>query len=223
MSQLLHIEDWAGWSAAARSQPADPAHNLDARIGTPILPAMLRRRLDQAGRATCEILGLLAAPTHCPLIYASRHGDVSGSLGMLSAIARAEDLSPARLYMSVHNAVMGVYSIARNHQGPIQALSASGDEFEALLWEAQGYLAAGHDSVVIVFSEGEMPPEYQEYAEHPADACVVGLRLTAERGQALRPIVGGRSARPTPLDVIAWLDSPDAVLAARQGWQLEHI
>lgn len=222
MSQSLHIEDWAGWSAAARSQPVDPAHNLDARIETPLLPAMLRRRLDKAGRATCEILALLDKRADCPLVYASRHGDVTGSLGMLSDIARAENLSPARFSMSVHNAVMGVYSIARKHHGPIQALGACGDEFEALLREAQGYLAAGHDAVVVIFSEGEMPPEYASHIEHPGAACVVGVRLTADRGLRLASSKSQPPSCPTPLDVIAWLESPRAVLAARQCWHLER-
>lgn len=222
MSQSLHIEDWAGWSAAAHNQPTDPAHNLDARIGTPLLPAMLRRRLDKAGRATCEILALLDSRGDCPLVYASRHGDVTASLDMLSGLAREENLSPARFSMSVHNAVMGVYSIARKHRGPIQALGACGDEFQALLWEAQGYLAAGYENVIVVFSEGDMPPEYAEHAEHPEAACVVGLRLTADRGRRLESSPGTIAGRPTPHAIMAWLESPDAVLHARQCWYLER-
>jgi hypothetical protein len=222
MRQSLHIEDWAGWSASPLNQPADPAHNLDARIQTPLLPAMLRRRLDQAGQAACEILALLDTRGDFPLVYASRHGDVTGSLDMLSALAREETISPARFSMSVHNAVIGVYSIARKHRSPIQALGACGDEFEALMWEAQGYLSAGHDTVVVVFSEGDMPPEYAKHTEHPDSACVVGLRLTAGRGRRLDSAPREVAARPTPLDIMAWLESPEAVLAARQSWHLEH-
>ncbi len=221
MSQSLHVEDWAGWSAN-QILPADSAHNLDARMGTPLLPAMLRRRLDKAGRAVCEILALLDDTGECPIIYASRHGDVAGSLDMLSSLAGGEDLSPARFSMSVHNAVMGVYSIARKHHSPIQALGASGDEFEALMCEALGYLAAGHKTVIVVFSESEMPSEYAEHTEHCELPSVVGMRLTSNQGKKLICAQCARPEHPTPLDIMAWLETPDAWLAARQSWRLEN-
>jgi hypothetical protein len=223
MSQSLHLEDWAGWSAASLSPTIDPTHALDALLGKPVLPSMLRRRLDQAGKATCEILGLLDVDGDCPLVYASRHGDVASSLELLTALTQEEGLSPARFSMSVHNAVMGVYSIARKHRSPIQALGACGDEFEALMCEAQGYLAAGYSSVVAVFSEGAMPSEYAPYTESPDSPCVVGLRLTATRGESLRAEPGERPGRPTPLDVIAWLGNRGSVLNARQRWHLESV
>ncbi|PCD00883.1 beta-ketoacyl synthase chain length factor [Halopseudomonas pelagia] len=221
MSQSLYIEDWAGWSAN-QILPADSAHNLDARIGTPLLPAMLRRRLDNAGRAVCEILALLDHTGDYPIIYASRHGDVTSSLDMLTSLARGDELSPARFSMSVHNAVMGVYSIARKHHSPIQALGAAGDEFEALMCEALGYLATGHKAVIVVLSEGEMPAEYADYAEHCEQPSVVAMRLTSHLGRKLVSAPCARPGHPTPLDIMAWLEAPDTWLAARQSWRLEN-
>lgn len=222
MSQHLYLADWIGWSACGKTAPKNPTHNLSERLVDPILPAMLRRRLDQAGRAVCEILSLLDLSSSCPIIYASRHGDVTSSLDMLTAMAGGELPSPTKFSMSVHNAVTGVYSIARKHHGPIQALAASGHEFEAMMFEAQGYLATGHDSVVVILSEGDMPPEYVGHTEHCKHPSVVGLRLTNNSGMRLHSSQCEQPAHPTPSDLITWLDAPGAILKSAHSWHLER-
>lgn len=223
MSHPLYIADWIGWSACGQTAPANPVHNLSDRLTDPALPALLRRRLDLAGRAACEILSLLVPCDSCPIIYASRHGDLHSSLDMLKALTQGEKPSPSKFSMSVHNAVTGVYSIARKHHGPIQALAASGHEFDAMMLEAQGYLATGHEAVVVIFSEGEMPLEYAEHTAHCAQPSVVGLKLTNEPGIRLYSSQGSHSEHPTPADLIAWLDTPtSAALVSAQYWHLER-
>ncbi|EWG98961.1 hypothetical protein Q427_27645 [Halomonas sp. BC04] len=182
---------------------------------------MLRRRLDAAGRATCEILATLDPGSDFPLVHASRHGDTTHTLSMLEALELGDPLSPTRFSMSVHNAVLGVHSIARQHHRPIQALGACGDEFDALLHEALGYLVEGHQAVVAVFSEGPLPSAYDGCTEHPGTACAVGMRLTLTPGRRLMASDSVHTAHPTPLEVISWLNGDVSYLDGRQRWQLE--
>lgn len=181
---------------------------------------MLRRRLDDTGRATCEILSELDPEADLPLVHASRHGDTTHTLAMLEALGSGEPISPTRFSMSVHNAVLGVHSIACTHHRPLQALGACGDEFDALLHEALGYLMEGHRAVVAVFSEGPLPSAYRGQTEHPGTACAIGMRLTLDRGRRLTASDQPGSARPSPLDVMAWLSGDSHFLAGRQRWQL---
>ncbi|WP_277987317.1 beta-ketoacyl synthase chain length factor [Billgrantia tianxiuensis] len=220
MSFFLHLEDWRGWHPKETVAICDPSHRISAQPGKN-LPAMLRRRLDDAGRATCEILSALAPEAGLPLIHASRHGDTTHTLGMLEALESGEPISPTRFSMSVHNAVLGVHSISCAHHRPLQALGACGDEFDAVLLEAQGYLLEGHRAVVAVFSEGSLPSAYQGHTEHPGTACAVGMRLTLDRGRRLMASDPIRSARPTPIEVMAWLSGNTPFLAGRQRWQME--
>lgn len=221
MKYFVHIEDWLAWTA-------DPAfairsgHALDERMAEPVLPRLLRRRLNATGRAACEAVALLDEGNDQPLIHASRHGDVSSSLEMLQELDSGEPVSPASFSMSVHNAVLGVYSIARQHHGPTLALGASGHEFEALISEAAGYLASGYNSVVAVFSEGDIPLSYQPYTESPACPCVVALKLSHQTGARLHSTPAGTPARPTPLEIIDWLNQDTAPLTSRLQWQREH-
>lgn len=221
MKTLLRLEDWRAWSANSMSCAGDSRHDISACPSISKLPAMLRRRLDSAGRATCEILSTLDPEASCPLIHASRHGDATHTLEMLEALARGEPISPARFSMSVHNAVLGVHSIATQHHRPLQALGACGHEFDALLYEAQGYLMEGHAAVIVAFSEGALPSAYHGYTESPASPCAVGLRLTQGPGKTLVASDTPQPARPTPLDVIAWLSADLPHLDGHRRWQLE--
>ncbi|VVZ94143.1 beta-ketoacyl synthase chain length factor [Halomonas lysinitropha] len=215
----LHLEDWRGWIADEEVHNPAPSHRISAQLGS-TLPAMLRRRLDDAGRATCDILEALDPNADFPLVHASRHGDTTHTLEMLEALARGEPISPTRFSMSVHNAVLGVHSISRKHHRPMQALGACGDEFDAILHEAKGYLVEGHRAVVAVLSEAPLPSAYQGHTEHPGIACAVGIRLTLDRGRRLMASDPVGAAHPTPLEVMSWLNGDAPFLDGRHRWQL---
>lgn len=220
MSFSLHLEAWRGWLAGESGYPQAAEHQISTQPGS-TLPAMLRRRLDSAGRATCDILSALDPDASCPLIHASRHGDATHTLRMLEALAQAGPISPTRFSMSVHNAVLGVHSIASRHHRPLQALGACGHEFDALLYEATGYLVEGYPAVVVVFSEGPLPAAYQGRTECPESPCAVGMRLTLDSGRKLLSHNTSQPTRPTPIEVIAWLNADIPHLDGRQRWQLE--
>lgn len=219
MMNLL-LEDWLAWSADEMEFALESRHDLSQRQGPePPLPAMLRRRLDATGRAVCDVLSLLDPEHKYPIVHASRHGDVKSSLAMLQDLAANEPLSPAKFSMSVHNAVLGVHSIARNNTRSMQALAACGHELDAMLLEAAGYLLEGHQAVLAVFSDGALPAAFEQRDAGPANASCVGLRLSLTQGQALRVEDGEGSAEPTPIEVTRWL-AQGGQLQARQRWSL---
>lgn len=222
MKYPVHIEDWVAWTADPGFS-IRPGHALTERLNESILPRMLRRRLNATGRAVCDAASVLDDGAGSPLIHASRHGDVSSSLEMLQGLESGDPVSPSSFSMSVHNAVLGVYSIARQHRGPTQALGACGNEFEALITEAAGYLATGQHAVIAIFSEGEIPLPLQSHTESPPCPCVVALRLSSETGQRLLAEPTVAAARPTPLQVIDWLSQDDTALIARHRWFLERL
>lgn len=216
----LCLSQWCGWQKHGEDRPDTP-QLLPSDGPGKSLPAMLRRRLDDAGRATCDILASLDSGAELPLLHASRHGDATRTLAMLHDLIAGEALSPTRFSLSVHNATLGIHSIARQHQRPLQALSACGNEFDALLSEARGYLAEGYPAVVIAFTEGDIPKEYLGHTEHPGKACAVGMRLSLNEGHKLVAGASGSSLpRPTPIDIIGWLCGAGKTPIGRHGWTL---
>lgn len=222
----IRLQDWRAW------QPGRPLHDdtrlsTEARPGGTSVPAMLRRRLNGLGRAVCDMLAELDPHAQCVLLHASRHGDGERTLEMLYALAEGAPLSPARFGMSVHNAVLGVHSIANGNRRSLQAIAATGGEFSALLSEARGYLADGEAQVVAVFSDMAVPQRFSTHVAEPTDTATVALRLSLHDGRridaaALDTSRSGVVRAPQPSDVIAWLLGEAALTCPirRQAWSL---
>lgn len=221
--QQIRLSDWSGWCPESIDHLQHPCLLTTSKPGQS-LPVMLRRRLDDSGRALCDLLARLDPDAGCPLIHASRHGDTSHTLAMLKELINHQPPSPTRFSMSVHNSTLGIHSIANHHRRPLQALSASGNELEALIWEAVGYLAEGQPNVVVAFSEGELPEDYVGHTAHPGFPCSVAMRLSLTEGRGLKHSEAEhQQAAPHPFDVIRWLSGNLTTLTGRQHqWHLEQ-
>src|SRR5690606_31159104 len=102
-------DDWAGW-AVAPGPLAD-----DGQPDVSFLPAMQRRRLSRLARMAFAVATpLTEGQPPMPLVYASRHGETPRTFAILSDLARQEALSPTQFSLSVHNAVIGLWSILQN-------------------------------------------------------------------------------------------------------------
>ncbi len=193
------------------------------------VPAMLRRRLNLVGRAVCDMLPALDPQANRVVLHASRHGDGDRTLELLYTLAEHDPISPARFGLSVHNAIVGVYSIASDSRRSQQAIAASGAEWAALTIEARGYLADGENEVLVVFADQPVPARFADYAPE-TESAAVALRLGS------RPAPGARRLHvtadqtvtavqpPQPLDVIDWLMSGHTALACpmtHRRWQLD--
>ncbi|SHF21245.1 Beta-ketoacyl synthase, N-terminal domain [Modicisalibacter ilicicola DSM 19980] len=227
----LTLEDWRAWQPG-RTPLDDRRLSVEERPGATSLPAMLRRRLNGPGRAVCDMLAALDPGADCVLLHASRHGDAARTLEMLYALTEGEPLSPARFGMSVHNAIVGVHSIASGNRRSLQAIAASGAEVSALFSEARGYLAEGEPQLIAVFSDAPVPARFAYHETHSEPASAVALRLgLATTPSAGRPLTSHdadeamlRDARPPhPSDVIAWLlgEAPLICPTRRLMWILD--
>ena len=231
----IYLHDWRAWQPTGQqhgptASDDDPRLSTSERPSGQSLPAMLRRRLNGLGRAVCDMLAELDPEGTALLIHASRHGDGERTLELLYALAEGDALSPARFGMSVHNAILGVHSIASGNRRSLQALAASGDELAALLSEVRGYLADGEARVIAVFSDAPVPARFAEYAPPSRGTAAVALAFTADRGRPVRSVPAtetkaapGSHGAPQPADVIAWLIGAAPLQSPRRGlaWQLD--
>ena len=201
---------WRAWAQAPTPLPA--AGSPEARF----LPAMLRRRCTPLTRTMLTAAFGCAEPDELArlrTVFASRHGSINESIGLLENVARREKLSPATFSHTVHNAQAGLFSIAAGNRAASSSLAAQEDTFTAAWLEALCFLERDPSGPVLVVV-GDVPLA-ETFAPLVAEAAVpyalalqvaapgrgpgVALEL-AERG----PAVPAAPPWPPALEFLRW-------------------
>ena len=167
--------DWLRWAHASQ-WPDDP----EAQPDVAFLPAMQRRRLSRLARMVFAVAHPLTedrAPM--PLVYASRHGETTRNFALLSDLANAQPLSPTQFSLSVHNAIVGLWSISQGDSSEMTAIAAEGDGLEHAMLEAALLLNEGAPAVLLVIAEESPPEAYRPWIEDGHIPYALALRLTA--------------------------------------------
>lgn len=166
--------DWQIWANGHYSPPSDaPAPDVG------FLPAMQRRRLSYLARMAFAVGWPLAEGQEAlPLVFVSRHGETPRTFSILSELAARQPLSPTQFSLSVHNAVIGLWSILRGSTCEMTALAAADDGFEHGVLEAAALLAEGAPGVLLIVTEEVPPQAYQPWISDVPFAYALALLLT---------------------------------------------
>ncbi len=172
------LEDAAAW----RRWCLDPKE-LE-RCGRPdasFLPPMLRRRCSALARI------MLTAAFGCcdeeersgvATVFASRHGNINESIGLLERLARRQPLSPTRFSHSVHNAQAGLFSIAAHNQQASSSIAAQEDTFASGWLEAATLLLrAPERPVLLVVGDVPLAATFATLVDEPEASYAVALLL----------------------------------------------
>ncbi|WP_375162901.1 beta-ketoacyl synthase chain length factor [Pseudomonas sp. LS44] len=166
--------DWRAWSQAP-ALVADDGQQPDVSF----LPALQRRRLSRLARMLFHVAWPLAERYgHLPLVFTSRHGETPRTLAILSDLVRSEPLSPTQFSLSVHNAIIGLWSIQRGDTSEMTALAAEGDGLEHAMLEAGTLLAEGAPAVLVVIAEEAPPALYASQIDDVPFPYALALLLT---------------------------------------------
>lgn len=172
---MVTTEDWQTWF---RGQ-----HHIDDAVAPEVMKSvspMLRRRFSKLGKvAMGAALPLLNEVDHIPSIFASRHGDTETTLSLLKTMGMDEAVSPTSFSLAVHNAVGGLYSIARKDTSPINAIAASeGLVVQALIESA--LQLQDYERVLCVIYDIELPELYRPYCQSEPFPHAVAMILGRE-------------------------------------------
>lgn len=190
---LASVEDWQQWSLAPRPLP-----DHDESPDVSFLPAMQRRRLGRMARMAFAV-GWPLAQDHeqLPLVFVSRHGETPRTFEILRDLAAGEPLSPTQFSLSVHNAVIGLWSIMRGSTCEMTALAAAGDGLEHGVFEAATLLAEGAAAVLLIITEERPPEAYAQWIDDVPFPYAVGLLLTPGDTWSLSLDSTGADAQPS--------------------------
>lgn len=167
---IARIEAWApGVSTPAEWRAWSCGELLIGSEGDPALqqmPAMLRRHAARLGRLSCEVAyRALDDAVGIPIVFCSRYGEMDRSVKLLTALAEGAELSPTSFGLSVHNAIAGLFAIARHDTSNCIALAGGDESTEFGILEACGLLADGADRVLLVVADLPLPPIYEAFVD----------------------------------------------------------
>jgi hypothetical protein len=170
---LTHKPEWMAWAA----NPFLPHGQAIPALAE--MPPMQRRRVDKLGRMALQVAWWCQQDRdeNVPLVFASRHGDLSRTYGMLRSLAQEQPLSPTHFGLSTHNAIAAQYSIARNLCGNCVCVSAGTATAEAAVVEVLGLLADGFEEVLVVVYDCPLPEGYAAYGDEPEAAFAWTARI----------------------------------------------
>lgn len=130
------------------------------------MPPMLRRRAGALGKMALEVAyQCLDGRTNVPVVFCSRHGEVSRAVELLTDLVHGEPVSPMGFGLAVHNASAGLFSIARSDRANHPALAAGASTIEHGVIEACGLLADGEPMVLLVAYDNSLPSVFMNFAD----------------------------------------------------------
>lgn len=194
-------EEWQCWATAINSSFNDEScsDNDECSQNKSVtefkaIPAMMRRRMSvQSKLAVQTALSLLQTPSSTSadensstnngidyLIFASRHGELHRTVGLIQSILEGEDASPMAFSQSVHNTAAGLTTIAAKAPIPLTSISSGQDTFHNALIEAAIYLheQPNHKVLVIDFDQ-PLPAIYSEFEDQEFSDYAFGLILSS--------------------------------------------
>jgi hypothetical protein len=158
-----------------------------------------------------------------PTVFASRHGDATGTIELLEGLARGEPITANRFSHSVHNTQAGLFSIAVGSRQPASAIAAGRDTFASGFLEALGALERVDAArALLVAGDEPLPPVLARFADEPEAACAIALVLERHTGPgaiALAAGDGGNAGRapgaprwPAAAEFLRWTLSGETEL-----------
>ncbi len=178
---LDNREDWRRWLR----QPL-PIDEQLGKVALDDIPALLRRRFSTLGKcAMGAALPLLEDVDHIPSIFASRHGDTQLSFSLLRQIGLREQISPANFSLAVHNAVSGLFTIARRDTSEVITIAAMGGLVLPTVFEAIGQLQDSERVLCVIYDI----PLQEFFEQHTSESEIsfpyaIAMILCRESGQA---------------------------------------
>jgi len=236
MSIRFNIKEWAAYAPGLQDQAAWLSWAKDGHLpsgddvpGLSEMPAMQRRRLERVGRFALQVAYWCqtAEAADIPLVFASGHGDIQRTYEIMEVLAWKELLCPRNFCLSIQNAIVAHYSIARQLKQNYLAVAAGKSTAEAGLIEASGLLHDGAEEVMVVMYDGLLPEAYATFQDESTAEYAWAWRLTkANSGtpsysleimKAEERIAENRSGLPHGLDVMRFMLAGDKSLEFDDG------
>ena len=114
------------------------------------LPQLLRRRISKTSQQTLHAAMQMPEAQRSRIILCSRHADFNRTLGILDAVVKDEQVSPADFSLSAHHVLAGLLSIAQQNLAGHTAIASGIESFCYGLVEAAACLHENPNEPVLL-------------------------------------------------------------------------
>lgn len=177
-------EAWLNWASPGHTASDSAASRREWSRAT--LPTMLRRRIGPIGQTAISAALGCEGGLQSRYVFASRHGELGRTVGILGTVVAAETPSPTEFSMSVHHALAGLLSIHTENREGHTAVAAGVDTFGFGFMEAAAYVAAEAKPTLLVYYDASLPEGYREF-DAPGDALPLVVVLQLEPVSSGKP------------------------------------
>lgn len=234
--QYPHSDSWQNWceNSAASSLDTTPSNTTLSESSAPALkqvPAMQRRRFSRLTKMMLEASFQCNLAPNCRSIFASRHGELPRTIGLLEEIIAKQALSPLGFSQSVHNTASGIFGIVTANTAPSTSIAAGTETLSQAMVEAFVQLAQSPEPLLLVFGDDPVPPVYDEFTQEFELPLALGLQLAPFDAPASAKLTVSRIVAPTELTPLTYGAFIHALATAQNisgclsqwHWSLEHV
>lgn len=165
-------ESWSLWQAPNQQTALNKVSPALSQI-----PAMQRRRFSRLTKMMLTVAFDCQVENSTRSIFASRHGELNRTIGLLEDVVAKQPLSPMAFSQSVHNTGSGIYGILSGNKTSSTSIAAGTESLPQALIEAYGQLAEQPQPVLLVFADDPVPPVYNEFFNEVELPIAFGLLL----------------------------------------------
>ncbi|MDT3273678.1 beta-ketoacyl synthase chain length factor [Shewanella sp. SP2S2-4] len=229
--QYQHPQSWQTWCKNSAELNLGTSQSDSTAPALKHLPAMQRRRFSRLTKMMLEVSFQCDMPTNCRSIFASRHGELQRTIGLLEDIIAKQPLSPLGFSQSVHNTASGIFGIVAANTAPSTSVAAGTETLSQAMVEAFAQLHQSPEPLLLVFGDDPVPPVYDEFTQEFELPLALGLQLAPFDAPASVKLTVSRICESTALNPLTYGAFIHA-LATTQNisgclsqchWKLEHV
>lgn len=221
--QQQQAESWQHW-------PTSDSAEMEQTSATPKLahvPAMQRRRLSKLTKIVLEAVHQCSPAAQCRSIFASQHGEINRTIGLLNDIVDESPLSPTGFSQSVHNTASGIFSIFNDNRASSTSIAAGKNTFSQAFIEAYGQLYADPDPLLLVYADEPVPPVYSQFSSEPEWPIAIAFMLAPPNNSkaianlTLTPISAQNQYPLNYGELVACIANKRNISGTLSGWHWE--
>ncbi|UJF22509.1 beta-ketoacyl synthase chain length factor [Shewanella sp. OMA3-2] len=186
MQLAFDILSWSAWTPDFQTRESwslwqEPNQQTALSKVSPALseiPAMQRRRFSRLTKMMLTVAFDCQAENSTRSIFASRHGELNRTIGLLEDVVAKQPLSPTAFSQSVHNTGSGIFGILSANKTSSTSIAAGAQSLPQAFIEAYGQLAEQPQPVLLIFADDPVPPVYNEFFNEVEFPIGFGLLLT---------------------------------------------